>query len=98
VFWSTVLATVVCALGGYLAFQASLPLCGPPQNTFLGHIYWLVPLGLLLAQCGIVAVAGRKTNRTSATIATTLVAALSVTLIGDVIIFFAFYAAGDCGE
>lgn len=97
-FWSAAVCTVACAVGGYLIFQASLPLCGPPQNTFLGHIYWYVPLALLIAQTAVLAIVGRKTHRSTSAVLTALGVALVVTLVGDFVVFFLYYAAGDCGE
>lgn len=98
VFWFAVPAAIIAALLGYLAFEASLPPCGPPRDTTLGHIYWYVPLALLIAVGSVVALVGRRTHRSSTALATALVAALFLTLVGDVVVWFAFFAAGNCGE
>jgi hypothetical protein len=98
VFWSAVLGSVVVALGGYYAFEASVPDCGPPRNTTLGQIYWFVPLAILLAQSGVVAVIGRKTHRTPGIVITALVLALLLTLLGGALVLLHFYGLGDCGE
>jgi hypothetical protein len=97
-FWFVAVCTVVCAVGGYLIFEASLSLCGPYRHTFLGDIYWYVPLSLLIAQTAVLIVMGRKTHRSSDEVVLAVGAALVVTLIGDVVIFFLYFAAGDCGE
>jgi hypothetical protein len=97
-FRSTVACTVVCALGSYLVFEASLPPCGPPRDTVLGRVYWFVPAALLIAQSGVVALMGHKTRRSSASVVTALVLALVMTLVGDLVVWFAFFAAGNCGE
>lgn len=97
-FWSTVAGACACALVGYLAFDAALPVCGPPRNTFLGHIYWYVPVALLIAESGIVALVGRKTHRSSSALITALVMTVIVTLVGDLVVWFSFFAAGNCGE
>ncbi len=96
--WPGVVVAVSAALAGYYAFESSLPNCGPPRNTTLGRIYWLVPLALLVAQTVVVAVTGRKTGRSpTATIAVVVLAAV-VAVVGSVAIFLHFYAAGNCGE
>ena len=89
---------MIVALGFYYAFEASVPKCGPPRNTFLGRIYWLVPLALLTAQSGVVALLGRKAGRSPiATVVIVLVAALIACLVGAAI-WLSFFAAGNCGE
>lgn len=98
VFWTAATSAVAAALAGYYAFEASLPDCGPPRNTLLGRIYWLVPLALLTAQSVAVILVGRRTGRSA--ILTGAVVALTtvIALIGGVAIWLHFFAAGDCGE
>jgi hypothetical protein len=98
VFWSVVVGAVATALAGYYAFESSLPDCGPPRNTFLGQIYWLVPIALIGAQSGVLGWAGIRTGRSLiVTIAVVVVAAV-VALLGGTAIFLHFFAAGNCGE
>lgn len=97
-FWPGVVGAVIAALAGYYAFESGLPDCGPPRNTTLGQIYWLVPLALLVAQTFAVALTGRKTGRSpTATIAVVVLAAV-IAVVGGLAIFLHFYAAGNCGE
>lgn len=89
---------MVASLAGYYAFQSALPDCGPPRNTTLGHIYWAVPLALLLAQSGVIARAGRIAGRSQTLTIVIVVLAGTVSVVGGAGIFLHFFAAGNCGE
>lgn len=97
-FWAGVVGAVVTALAGYYAIESSLPKCGPPRNTAVGRIYWLIPLALLVAQSGVLAVAGRKTRRSPTLTIVVVALAAVVAVLGGAAIFLHFYIAGDCGE
>ena len=97
-FWSAVVGSIAVALAAYYAFAASLPDCGPSQNSTLGEIYWFVPLAILMGQSRAVALSGAKTARSRGVIVSIALLAAVVTVIGGVAIWIHFFIAGNCGE
>ncbi len=96
--WPAAVGSVVVAVACYFAFESSLPKCGPPGNTFLGEIYWLVPLVLLAAQGAVIALVCRKMGRSPmAIVVIALVAAVVACVLGAAI-WIGFFVAGNCGE
>jgi hypothetical protein len=89
-------ATVVTTLAAYFVFMAETPQCGPIGNSFLGRIYFVVPLALLAAQA-VVIVVGAIWTQVSATRATVAVLfATALGFAGEVVIFWAFLGVGGC--
>ncbi len=93
-----VLGSVVTALAAYYTFLSSLPDCGPLGNTTLGRIYWFVPLGILAAQSGAIALGARITKRSLGVTVTVIAAAAVLAGLGGIAIFGHFFGAGHCGE
>jgi hypothetical protein len=58
----------------------------------------LVPLALLGAQSGVVALSGGKTGRSPVATVVVLLLAAVVTLLGGAAIWLHFFAVGNCGE
>jgi drug/metabolite transporter (DMT)-like permease len=86
------------SLAAYYAFLSALPACGPPGDTFLGQIYFIVPIAIVFAAALILVGIGRlRTWRTSQIIGG-VVMVIAITLIGGFIVWIHFFAIGDCGD
>jgi hypothetical protein len=86
------------AILGYYGYEAALPPCGPPTNSFLGDIYFLVPVALVVVEALVVAGLGSRRawgrNRTVGSV----LGAVVLTLIGGFFVWLHFFALGNCGE
>jgi hypothetical protein len=97
--WLVSIAAVpLIAIGVYYAFLAAVPVCGPPRNSLLGQIYWYVPLAILVAEAAVLRGVGLNQGRRPAWIASSILLVAVITLAGDLVIFLAFFVAGNCGE
>lgn len=86
------------AIALYYGFMAGLPACGPPRNSWLGRLYFVVPIAILIVEGFVpVAVGQARSWQTRRTVACVLLA-IVVTVIGGFVVWFLLFAAGDCGE
>jgi hypothetical protein len=88
----------VSSIGIDYAFLAALPACGPPRNTGLGQIYFVVPFAILFVAALVLIGLGRVRKWQVSRIVGAVIAMIALTLAGEVVVFFHFFAMGNCGE
>jgi hypothetical protein len=94
--FSAIVSAAATAL--YFGFLSTLPACGPPRNTWLGRIYFLIPIAIIAVE-GVAAVgAGRARHWRASRIAACILLTLAVTVIGGFLVWLHFFAVGDCGD
>jgi hypothetical protein len=91
-------AAVVACLAACVAFNAAMPQCGPVGQTFVGRIYFWVPVALLVAQAIIIGVAASLRRVPPSRAAVVALVATAVSFTGEVVVFWAFFAAGGCDK
>lgn len=82
----------------YYAFLAALPACGPPRNTRLGQVYFVVPFAIVFVGELILIGIGRLRTWGTSRILGALLVALAMTPAGDVVVWLHFFVVGRCGE
>lgn len=94
--WAAV--TGLAAAAAYYGYLSIQPACGAAGDTALGRSNSYVPWAILSAEILVVAGLGKLLSRRRSVIVTGVIGASLVAAIAAVLLFLAWFAAGDCGE